>query len=136
MSKKILILGASILQLPAIKEALSMGLTTIVADWNPEAIGFSEPGIIREVVSTIDIPAVVETAKRHKVDGVMTLASDMPMRSVAAATKALHLPGISEDCAIKATDKAEMRKALSEAGVPIPKFFRAKNEEEFWKMLQ
>ena len=132
MSKKILILGASILQLPAIKEALSMGLTVVAVDWNPDAIGFSEPGVTREVVSTIDIPGVVEAAKRHRVDGVMTLATDMPMRSVAAVAKALNLPGISEDCAIKATDKAEMRKALDAAGVPIPKFFRAASEEAFW----
>lgn len=132
MSKTILILGASILQLPAIKEALAMGLRVVAVDWNPDAIGFSEPGVKREVVSTIDIPAVLEVAKRHRVDGVMTLASDMPMRSVAAVASALNLPGISQDCAIKATDKAEMRKALEAAGVPIPKFFRAASEEEFW----
>ena len=133
MSKKILILGASILQLPAIKEALAMGLRVVAVDWNPNAIGFSENGVEREVVSTIDIPAVVEVAKRHKVDGVMTLATDLPMRSVAAVAKELGLPGISEESAIKATDKAEMRKALKEAGVPIPAFFRAASEEEFWE---
>ena len=59
MSKKILILGASILQLPAIQEALSMGLETIVVDKNPNAVGFAEEKVTREVVSTIDIPAVL-----------------------------------------------------------------------------
>ena len=132
MSKKILILGASILQLPAIKEALDMGLETIVVDKNPNAIGFAEENVTREVVSTIDIPAVLEVAERHRVDGVMTLATDLPVRSASAVAKALGLPGISEECAVKATDKAEMRKALGDAGVPIPTFFRAASEEEFW----
>lgn len=131
--KKIMILGASILQLPAIKEALAMGYTVVAVDWNPEAIGFFEPGVIREVVSTIDIPAVVEAAKRHHVDGIMTLATDMPMRSVAAVAKGLGLPGISPETAVKATDKSEMRKALEAGGVPIPKFFRVENEEAFWE---
>jgi D-arabinose 1-dehydrogenase-like Zn-dependent alcohol dehydrogenase len=77
--KKIMILGASILQLPAIQQAIKMGLEVIAVDMNPEAIGFKEDGIIREVISTIDIPKVIEAAKRHHIDGVMTLASDMPM---------------------------------------------------------
>ena len=78
MKKKIMILGASILQLPAIKKAKEMGLLPIVVDMNPRAVGFSEGNILKEVISTIDIPAVVDAAKRHRVDGVMTLASDMP----------------------------------------------------------
>ena len=91
--KKLMILGASILQLPAIQKAKEMGLQVVAVDMNPGAIGFQEEGIIREVISTIDIPAIVEAAKRHKIDGVMTLATDMPMRSVAAVAKEMGLIG-------------------------------------------
>ena len=38
--KKIMILGASILQLPAIIKAKEMGLQVIAVDMDPEAIGF------------------------------------------------------------------------------------------------
>lgn len=130
-TKKIMILGASILQLPAIEAAVEMGLSVVAVDMNPEAIGFQVPGIQTEVISTIDIPKVLEAAKKHKIDGIMTLASDMPMRTVAAVSKELGLVGITEDTAVKATNKAEMRKALEAAGVPVPKFFRVANEEEF-----
>ena len=61
----------------------------------------------------------------------MTLATDMPMRSVAAVAKEMNLIGIDEDTALKATNKAEMRNALQEGNVPIPKFFKAANEEEY-----
>lgn len=124
MKKKLMILGASILQLPAIKQAVEMGLQVIAVDMNPEAVGFGVPGVIREVISTIDIPAIVEAAKRHKIDGVMTLATDMPMRSVAVVAKELGLIGITTETAVKATNKAEMREALQAAGVPVPKFFK------------
>ena len=130
-NKKIMILGASILQLPAIEAAVEMGLSVVAVDMNPDAIGFKVPGIETEVISTIDIPKVVEAAKKHQIDGVMTLASDMPMRTVAAVAKEMGLVGITEDTAIKATNKAEMRKALEAANVPVPKFFRVTNEEEF-----
>ncbi len=129
--KKIMILGASILQLPAIKKAKEMGLLPVVVDMNPRAVGFSEGNILKEVISTIDIPAVVAAAKRHKVDGVMTLASDMPMRCVAAVAKELGIVGISDETAIKATDKGEMRKALAAHNVPIPRFYVVSNKQEF-----
>ena len=131
MSKKIMILGASILQLPAIQQAKQLGYQVVAVDMNPEAIGFQEDGIEKEIISTIDIPAVVEAAKKHKIDGIMTLASDMPMRSVAAVAKELGLVGITDETALKATNKAIMRQALQEYGVPIPKFFKVSSEAEY-----
>ena len=85
--KKIMILGASILQLPAIKKAKEMGLEVVVVDMNPDAVGFQTEGIEKEIISTIDIPEIVKAAKRHAIDGIMTLATDMPMRAVAAVAK-------------------------------------------------
>ena len=131
MAKKIMILGASILQLPAIEKAKEMCIDVVAVDMNPEAIGFKVTGIDKEIISTIDVPAIIEAAKRHKIDGIMTLATDMPMRSVAAVAKEMGLIGIDEDTALKATNKAEMRKALQACGVPIPKFFKVSNEEEY-----
>lgn len=129
--KKIMILGASILQLPAIKKAKEMGLEVVVVDMNPDAVGFQTEGIEKEIISTIDIPEIVKAAKRHAIDGIMTLATDMPMRAVAAVAKEMNLIGISADTAVKATNKAEMRKALKKAGVPIPVFYKVSTKEEY-----
>ena len=128
--KTIMILGASILQLPAIEKAAEMGLKVVALDMNPDAVGFNVPGVTKEVISTIDIPAAVEAAKKHQIDGVMTLATDMPMRTVAAVAKECGLPGISEETAIKATDKSAMREALLNAGVPVPVFYKVQNQNE------
>lgn len=133
MSKKLMILGGSILQLPAIEKARELGLETVVVDMNPESIGFEVEGVQKEVISTIDTPAIVQAAEKHQIDGIMTLATDMPMRSVAAVAKKLNLVGIDEDTALKATNKAEMRKALLVSGVPIPKFFKVTNKEEYFE---
>ena len=112
--KKIMILGASILQLPAIEQAKKMGIEVIAVDMNPNAIGFAVEGVTKEVISTIDIEKVLLAAKSHKIDGIMTLASDMPMRTVAVVAKEMGLVGISEETALKATDKAIMREALKD----------------------
>ena len=134
--KKLMILGASILQLPAIEKAKEMGLEVIAVDMNPEAVGFKVPDVIKEVISTIDTPAILEAAKRHQINGIMTLASDMPMQSVAVVSHELGLVGISEDTALKATNKAFMRDALNKAGVPVPVYFRVKGKDEFKKTVR
>jgi formate-dependent phosphoribosylglycinamide formyltransferase (GAR transformylase) len=106
--KKIMILGASILQLPAILKAKEMGLQVIAVDIDKNSVGFKHADVCIEI-STIDIHRVVEAAKQYRIDGVMTLASDMPMRTVAAVAKELNLVGVSEETALKATNKAVMR---------------------------
>lgn len=131
-----MILGASILQLPAIEQAAGMGLKVVALDMNPDAVGFSVPGVIKEVISTIDIPAALNAAKRHHIDGVMTLATDMPMRTVAAVARECGLPGISEDTAVKATDKSVMREELLKAGVPVPTFYKAADLCEFMSAVR
>lgn len=128
--KKLMILGASPLQIPGILQAKEMGLHTVVVDMNPNAPGFAYADE-KEVISTIDIPAVVAAAKAHQIDGIMTLCTDMPVRTIAAVAEALGLPGISVENAKKATDKICMRRALAEHNVPIPYFFVATNEGEF-----
>lgn len=136
MRKRLMILGASILQLPAIEKAIEMGLEVIAVDMNPKAVGFGVQGVEKEIISTIDEQAIVEAAKKHKIDGIMTLATDMPMRSVAAVAKEMNLIGIDADTAFKATNKVEMRRALQSCGVPIPKFFKVTNEEEYIEVVK
>jgi hypothetical protein len=83
--------------------------------------------------STIDIDAVTAAAKRFRPDGIMTLATDMPMRAVAAAAAALGYPDFAET-AIKATDKGEMIKALKKHKVESP-WYNIINHRMNWVRL-
>lgn len=120
--KRLFIIGASVLQVPAIVKAKEMGLYTAVADFNPDAVGVPLADEYYNV-STIDPEGVLKAAEQFQPDGIMTLATDMPMRSVAYAAARLGLPGVSFDTAVKATDKGEMIKAFAAAGVEHPWFF-------------
>lgn len=132
--KKLLIIGASILQLPAIKKAKELGHYVAVADFNPNAVGIPFADKFYNA-STIDIDAICEVAKDFQPDGIMTLATDMPMRSIAAATSLLGLPGISMDTAIKSTDKGEMIKAFKEHEVESPWFYIIEKEEQLQEVM-
>lgn len=77
---RLLVVGASILQLPAILKAKEMGHYVAVADYDPEAVGIPYADEYYNA-STIDIDAITDIARVFKPDGIMTLATDMPMRS-------------------------------------------------------
>lgn len=128
--KRVLVIGASILQMPAILKAKELGYYVGTVDYNPKAVGIPYADEFFEV-STIDTEAVAQVAKEFKADGVMTLATDMPMRSVARAAEVCGLPGISMDTAIKVTDKGEMIKAFEANGVEHPWYFIAPNQTAF-----
>lgn len=110
------------LQLPAILKAKEMGLHVAVVDFNPQAVGISYADEYYNA-STMDEDAVLAAAEAYKPDGIMTLATDMPMRGVAKTSDKLHLHSISYETAVKATDKYDMIKAFKEHDVPSPWFF-------------
>ncbi len=124
-----MIVGASVLQLPAILKAKEMGLYVGVADYNPQAIGIQYADEFFNA-STMDENAVLAAALEFKPDGIMTLATDMPMRGVANVSEKLGLHSISYDTAVKATDKFEMIKAFKAHDVASPWFFTVDSLDE------
>ncbi|MCQ2398570.1 MAG: ATP-grasp domain-containing protein [Sphaerochaetaceae bacterium] len=133
--KKLMILGARAMQVPCIRQAKEMGFYVIAVDMNPDAIGLQYADE-KVIISTLDIPAVVDAAKKIKVDGIITLCTDPAVRTVAAVGEALNIPAISVENSFKVTDKIKMRETLREHGVPVPYFCKAKNETEFYKAIR
>lgn len=61
----------------------------------------------------------------------MTLATDIPMATVATVCEELGLIGITPQTALYATNKAEMRTCFKVCGVPIPEFYIVSERNEF-----
>jgi len=144
--KAIMIIGAGILQLPAIRIAKDMGLITMVADMNPLAIGMKYADI-PVLVSTRDIEGTVRAARNYathrKIDGVITVGTDAS-RTVAAVANALGLPGNKFEDAEASTNKIKMRRRFVEHNVPSPNFrgvwtlqeaYRAAEELGSWPLV-
>lgn len=132
--KRVLIIGASILQLPAIIKAKEMGYYVAVLDYNPKAVGIPYADEYFNI-STIDVEGVAKAAQDWGADGIMTLATDMPMRAVAKACETLGLNGISYETAVKATDKGEMIKAFEAHGVAHPWYYVAPDPDSFEQIV-
>ena len=88
MQKKIMILGASALQVPAIKKAKELGYQVILVDYDANAVGFSLADI-KLVVSTLDQEEVYRQALIYQPDVVITSTSDGPVRTAAYVNEKL-----------------------------------------------
>lgn len=127
--KKIMILGAGIYQVPLIKTARRMGLYTIVASIPGEYPGFTFADKSCEV-DTTDREAVLAICRQEGVDGICTSGTDVAVATIGYVCSSLGLPGLSEEAAECATDKAKMKRAFEKGGVRASVFRRVFSCEE------
>lgn len=121
--KRILILGAGLMQGPAIRAAKELGCDVIAVDGNPNAVCLKEADKFYPI-DLKDIPALIDLAKSLKekgLHGVFTAATDFSV-SVAAIAESCSLPGHSLEAARRASDKVLMRECFEKHDVPSPKF--------------
>ncbi|HEY2010138.1 MAG TPA: ATP-grasp domain-containing protein [Rhizomicrobium sp.] len=122
--KTLLILGGGKEQVAAINAARAKGIRTVVLDFNPKADGRALADEFH-LVSTRDRDAILNFVKSYsgRIDGVMTIASDIP-HMVSAAAEVLgvrHIPvSVAETC----VHKLHMKERLAVAGVSVPAFAR------------
>lgn len=119
--KKLAILGANYLQKPLVKKAKKMGLQTHVFAWE-------EGNVVGDItdyyypISVLEKEEILEKCREIGIDGVTSIASDIVMPTVNYIADELDLVGNSLESTKVTTDKFYMRQALSEAGIPCPKF--------------
>lgn len=111
--------------IPGIQRAKNMGLHVVVSDINPNAPGFeiADGCVIADTYGVED--TVAAALHYHKtighIDGVMCIASDVPL-TVASVAEPLGLLGISIETARLAADKLTMKQCFVEKGIAVPWF--------------
>jgi len=123
---KVAIIGASYLQLPVYLKAHEMGFQTIGFAWE-------EGAVAREYcdrfysISIIEKELILEVCQKEKIDGILSIASDVAVISVNFVASKMGLIGNSIESAIYSTNKFLMRKKLKHAGLCCPKYFLIKD---------
>lgn len=131
MAKKMMILGASALQVPAIKKAKELGYEIILVDYDENAVGFPLADV-KLVVSTLDQEEVYRQALIYQPDVVITSTSDGPVRTAAYVNEKLgKQPDLSYEDSLCATIKSHMRDRLKKCELPIPEYYAVSNFNEF-----
>ncbi len=118
--KKILMLGGSMQQIPAIVQAKEKGLYTITCDYLPENPGHKYSDEFHNV-STTDKEAVLELARKLNIDGIVAYASDPAAPTAVYVSEKLGLPGNPYDSVKILTEKDLFREFLQKNGFNTPK---------------
>lgn len=122
MTKKALVLGGSIQQLPLIKELKSRGIDIVLVDYTDSPPG-KKLSSKHYKISTFDLEGALEVAKKENVDTVCTMATDQPVltASFVAENLGIYHP-LTYKKAISVTNKSEMKRTLLKNSIKTPKF--------------
>ena len=124
MRERIIILGAGVMQGPAIRIARELGLCAVVADGNADAPCASMADQFAHI-DLKDKEGIEAFARSLQNDGglagIMTAGTDFSA-TVAWVAEKLGLPGLPYEAALNASDKARMRACFDKAGLPSPPF--------------
>lgn len=121
---KLLVLGASEDQRFLIETAREMGCCVIGVDQNPNAPAFD---IVDEkaLISTRDTDKLIHFVRQaqetEKIDGVLTMGSEIPV-TLAALSEEIGRHSLSKETAFLASNKLAMKKRWAEQNIPIPWF--------------
>lgn len=126
MNKKetIMFVGAGSYQVPGIVKAKEMGLNVLAIDGNPAAEGLK----IANMGYALDVrncKKALKIAKKHRINGVLTIATEVAVPTVAFISEKLKLPGNGTNIAERTTNKFLMRKIFQQNGLPSPEFVSA-----------
>jgi biotin carboxylase len=124
MNEKLIILGAGVMQGPAIRIAKELGLYAIALDGSKEAPCVSMADQFEQIDLRDKEGIEVFARSLQSTDsriGIMTAGTDFSA-SVAWVAEKLGLPGIPYEAALNASDKSRMRECFKKAGLPSPDF--------------
>ena len=125
--KRIMVIGAGPLQLPAIKKIKELGFKAVSVDANPNAIGFNYSDDYKQI-DIVDKDACLQYAVEMNIDGVLTVATDFGVLTTSYIAEQLKLPGLNMSIAKIVKDKYKVRDILNKKGLEsIPQFFEVKN---------
>ena len=118
--KKILLLGGSAAQTIAIETAKRLGYFTVVCDYLPDNPGRDLADAFY-LVSTTDKEAVLEVARKERIDGIVAYSSDPAAPTAAYVAEQLHLVGLKYDVVRHFCEKNLFREFLSRHGFHVPR---------------
>lgn len=135
--KKIMLLGGNYFQMTATKAAKDLGCHVVSVDYLPNnpAHKFADEYFN---VSTIDKEKILELAKKLKIDGIWSYASDISAPTVAYVAEKMGLPGNPLKSVEILTHKNLMRDFLKQNNFNVPKaesFTEYAPALEFFKKL-
>lgn len=132
--QKIAIIGASYLQVPLYKKAIELGIETIGIAWSEGAVAQNLCTRFYPI-STLEKEKILEVCIKEKIDGILTIATDIAVPTVTYVASQIGLNGNSIESAKLSTNKFLMRTVFSKNDIKCPQFFEVKNMDQINELI-
>jgi len=132
--KKIAIIGASYLQKPLVEKAKSLGLETYVFAWEQGAV-CKEIASKFYPISILEKEQILNICESLKIDGIVSIASDAAMPTIAYVAENLGLISNSSYTTLLTTNKYLMKEELTKYGIRCPAYTQVEVEFEIEKII-
>jgi len=124
MKKKLAIISANDLQIPLVNKAIEMGVETHCFSWDKTA----EHVVCRDIadyfhpISILEKEEILKKCRELKIDGVLSICSDISMPTVAFVAENMGLIGNRYADTLITGNKYKARQVMFEKGVNAPRF--------------
>lgn len=132
--KKLMILGASYSQLPLYAAARELGVSTVAVSTPGDWPGFQAADEF-SYTDISDPQAVLEAAKKFKINGIATCCLDAGVRSIGYVCEHMNLNGMTARAAEISGNKYKMKEAFMAGGVRCARHICIRNRQELEKAL-
>lgn len=116
-TKAILVFGGGDLQLSLIEQCRALGLFAVVVDPFSNAPGGTMADAF-EVVKGDDFEGTCAVVEKHRIEAIVTAATDKPLVMMAKIAKKYNFPFISYETALVSTDKWRMKEYFIANNIP------------------
>lgn len=120
LRKKLMLLGGSAQQVIAIETAKRLGYDTVLCDYLPDNPGQYYADYFYQV-STTDMNAVLEVARKENIQGIVAYASDPAAPTAAYVARQMSLPGNAVQAVEILCNKDRFRVFLETNGLNAPR---------------
>lgn len=134
MKHRILVIGASIYQVPLIQRAKQLGLEVFSTSYlnDDPGLKIADKGFN---ISILDRPGLVKLCRKENITAVVTAASDLGSLTTGYLNDYLGFTGLTEQQVRSVTDKGLFIQLQEKLDLPRPQSFLLTSSEEFEKAL-
>ena len=125
---KLAVIGANEPLIPYYRQAKALGYSIIGIAW-------AEGAVCKEYcdrfypISFKDKDEVLKVCRKEKVDGITSFSLESALPTVVYVAQAMGLVSNTEECVKLTETKFAQRCAFEQNGIPVPRYFRVKNEQ-------
>jgi biotin carboxylase len=123
-ARTLLMLGGADIQVTAIQRAKELGYRVVTCDYLPNNPGHRFADAYHNV-STTDLDAVLDVARRERIAGISAYASDPAAVTAAYVAERMGLPGNDFEATQRIQDKTTFRAVQHALGIPAPRVLHA-----------